>query len=242
VLKKSYPYEKNKKNRKQRINMYNISDYEPNNMTNKPKNMIVMPSNNTGFDAGYLFGKYIGKLAHLHNVERICEPKQGIPWALDNGVFGAWQGGKVWTEEPLYRFLDAYAAWKPSWVVVPDWVGDRDLTLQRWYQHVDALKAYGVPLAMAVQDGMTIEDVPSDCDVVFVGGSTSWKWRNLRMWTENFPRVHVGRVNSLRLLLMAEKSGAESCDGTGWFRDPTRTKELEFYLSGNHDQGDLFEL
>ena len=81
-----------------------------------------------------------------------------------------------------------------------------------------------------------------DCDVVFVGGSTSWKWRNLRMWTENFPRVHVGRVNSLRLLLLADKSGADSCDGPGWCRDPTRTKELEFYLSGNHDQGDLFEL
>jgi hypothetical protein len=76
-----------------------------------------------------------------------------------------------------------------------------------------------------------VSDVPYNADIVFIGGSTSWKWRTLRTWTGAFPRVHVGRVNSRRLLEMAENCGAESCDGTGWFRDPTRTKELEFYLS-----------
>jgi len=201
--------------------------------------MIIMPSNNTGFDAGLLFGRYPDRLAHLHSVDSIREPKQGIPWALDNGVFGAFTSGRTWSEEPLYSFLDSYAAWKPSWVVVPDWVGDREKTLELWGQHAPALKAFGVPLAIAVQDGMTPADVPADAEVVFVGGSTSWKWRNLPMWTNAFKRVHVGRVNSLRLLLMAEKSGAESCDGTGWFRDPTRTKELEFYLSNNHNQPEL---
>lgn len=201
--------------------------------------MIIMPSNNTGFDAGLLFGRYPDRLAHLHSVDSIREPKQGIPWALDNGVFGAFTSGRTWSEEPLYSFLDSYAAWKPSWVVVPDWVGDREKTLELWDQHAPALKAFGVPLAIAVQDGMTPADVPTDADVVFVGGSTSWKWRNLPMWTKAFKRIHVGRVNSLRLLLMAEKSGAESCDGTGWFRDPTRTKELEFYLSTNHNQPEL---
>lgn len=201
--------------------------------------MIVMPSNNTGFDAGFLFGKHPGKLAHLHSVDRIVEPKPGIPWALDNGVFGAWQSGKNWSEEPLYDFLDHYAAWKPHWVVVPDWVGDRDETLRRWDQHAPALQSFGVPLAMAVQDGMTAADVPSECAVVFIGGSTSWKWRTLREWTDAFPRVHVGRVNSIRLLKIAEKAGAESCDGTGWFRDPTRTAELARYLDGIEDNLEL---
>ena len=202
--------------------------------------MVVMPSNNTGFDAGFLFGKYPGRLAHLHSVERPVEPKIGIPWALDNGVFGAWSSGKPWSEEPLYRYLDDYAAWKPSWVVVPAWVGDRDETLRRWDQHAPALQAYGVPLAMAVQDGMTPADVPDECEVVFVGGSTSWKWRHLKMWTASFRRVHVGRVNSLRLLMMAEAAGAESCDGTGWFRDPVRTAELKKYLEGVEIHPDLW--
>lgn len=194
--------------------------------------MIVMPSNNTGFAAGFLFAKHPGKLAHLHSVDSPREPLLNIPWAMDNGVYGAFKSGRKWSEEPLYSYLDDYAAWKPSWVVVPDWVGDRDETLRRWDQHAPALQAFGVPLAMAVQDGMTPADVPRECDVVFVGGNTSWKWRSLPMWTSSFPRVHVGRVNSMRLLLMAEKAGAESCDGTGWFRDPVRTAELKSYLEG----------
>lgn len=200
-----------------------------------------MPSNCVGFNAGYLFGKYPGRLAHLHSVDRIAEPIQGIPWALDNGVFGAYKAAKPWSEEPLYDFLDRYAAWKPLWVVVPDWVGDRNETLRRWDQHAPALQAFGVPLAMAVQDGMIPDDVPNECSVVFVGGSTSWKWRSLPMWTSSFPRVHVGRVNTIKLLLQAENSGAESCDGTGWFRDPKRLAELTSYLSHDHNHPDLFK-
>jgi hypothetical protein len=223
--------------------MFNVNDTTPNN-TNfanfqpLPK-MIVMPSNCVGFNAGYLFGQYPGRLAHLHNVDRMSEPIRGIPWALDNGVFGAFSGGKQWSEEPLYRFLDAYSLWNPSWVVVPDSIGNRDETLRMWDAHAPALQAFGVPLAMAVQDGMTPADVPKEATIVFVGGSTSWKWRNLKMWTAAFPRVHVGRVNSLRLLLMAEKSGAESCDGTGWFRSPDRLAELTSYLANNHHHPEL---
>jgi len=202
--------------------------------------MIVMPSNCVGFNAGYLFGKHPGRLGHLHSVDRLAEPIQGIPWALDNGVFGAYKNGTKWSEEPLYDFLDRFAAWKPLWVVVPDSIGNRDETLRKWEEHAPALKAFGVPLAMAVQDGMTPADVPAECAVVFVGGSTSWKWRSLPMWSESFPRVHVGRVNTINLLLQAENAGAESCDGTGWFRDPTRLAELTSYLSHDHNHPDLF--
>lgn len=201
-----------------------------------------MPSNNTGFAAGFLFGKHPGRLGHLHSVESPREPINGIPWAMDNGVFGAWASGKKWSEEPLYKYLDEYSAWKPLWVVVPDWVGDRDQTLRLWDQHAPALQSFGAPLAMAVQDGMTPADVPKECSVLFVGGSTSWKWRNLPMWTSSFNRVHVGRVNSIRQLLMAENAGAESCDGTGWFRDPHRTAELARYLSHDHNHPDLWNV
>jgi len=216
--------------------MYNIDNYEPNN---KPKKMTVMPSNCVGFNAGYLFGKHPDRLAHLHSVDRLSEPIRGIPWALDNGVFGAFTAGKEWSEEPLYRFLDAYSLWSPMWVVVPDCITNRDETLRMWDAHAPALQAFGVPLAMAVQDGMTPDDVPKEASIVFVGGSTSWKWRNLPMWAESFKRVHVGRVNSLRLLLMAEKSGAESCDGTGWFRAPDRLAELSSYLEKDHHHPEL---
>jgi hypothetical protein len=200
-----------------------------------PELMIVMPSNCAGFNAGFLFGQHPGRLAHLHSVDRLAEPIHSIPWALDNGVFGAFSTGKEWSEEPLYKFLDRFSAWNPLWVVVPDSIGNRDETLRLWDIHAPAMQAFGVKMAMAVQDGMTPADVPSEAEVVFVGGSTSWKWRSLPEWTSQFPRVHVGRVNSLRLLLMAENSGAESCDGTGWFRDPTRLRELTSYLSCDHN-------
>jgi hypothetical protein len=77
---------------------------------------------------------------------------------------------------------------------------------------------------------MTPDDVPDDADIVFVGGTTEWKWKNILMWTKNFKRVHVGRVNSYGLLWKAHEAGAESCDGTGWFREPSRTRELVSYL------------
>ena len=105
------------------------------------------------------------------------------------------------------------------WVVVPDVVADRSGTLREWEIHAPKLLNMGHTLAMAVQNGMTQADVPESASVVFVGGTTEWKWRNLKMWTDNFSRVHVGRVGSERLLWMAHDAGAESCDSTGWGRE-----------------------
>jgi hypothetical protein len=198
--------------------------------------MQVMISNNTGFEAGRLFGMFPDRIAHLHSCDSMREPKPLVPWALDNGVFGAWSHGREWSEEPFYKALDGYSDYKPLWAVVPDWVGDREKTLELWDKHWRAVSMFGVKLAFAVQDGMTVEDVPKNADVIFVGGTTSWKWRHLRQWTDNFNRVHVGRVNSRRLLEQAEDAGAESCDGTGWFRDPKRTYELEQYLKAPKNQ------
>ncbi len=93
-------------------------------------------------------------------------------------------------------------------------------------------------MAIAVQDGMTPSDVPKEASVIFVGGTTSWKWRNLKTWTENFPRVHVGRVNTYKLLWMAHDAGAESADGTGWFRgDAKQLAGLTKYLEESSGAG-----
>ena len=209
-----------------------MSHFLVNRIAERPNHkMVIMPSNNTGFEAGRLFGMFPQRMAHLHSVDSLREPRKNTPWASDNGVFGAWSNNRKWSEEPFYNFLDSYAAWKPLWAVVPDWVGDKDRTLALWDEHWHAVAAFNVPLAFAVQDGMVATDVPSNADVVFIGGSTAWKWKTLPMWTSSFPRVHVGRVNSRNLLELAEAAGAESCDGTGWFRHPKRTLELEKYLT-----------
>jgi hypothetical protein len=87
---------------------------------------------------------------------------------------------------------------------------------------------------------MTPRDVPANAHTVFVGGSTPWKWRNLKTWTSEFPHVHVGRVNTHRLLWMAHMAGAESCDGTGWFRGcQQQLRGLWRYLEESHGGGVL---
>jgi hypothetical protein len=178
-----------------------------------------MPSNNTGFEAGVIFGQHPTRMAHLHSADKITEPKANFPWSLDNGVFGAFTRGVDWSEEPFYHFLDRYASHKPTWVVVPDSVGNAEKTLHMWGIHNKAVRGFGVPTAFAAQDGMAPSDCPPEADMIFLGGSTSWKWQNLPAFAKfhGKQRIHVGRVNTYRLLWMAHPHAA-SCDGTGWFR------------------------
>jgi hypothetical protein len=190
--------------------------------------MIIMPSNNTGFIAGSVYGRFPDRIAHLHNIDRWVTPP--IRFAVDNGVFGCYTTGREWDEINWRKQLAKAAPYKPMWTVVPDWVGNKELTLERWGIFAPEVKLLRIPLAFAAQDGMTPDDVPEDAEIVFVGGTTEWKWKNILMWTKNFKRVHVGRVNSYGLLWKAHEAGAESCDGTGWFREPSRTRELVSYL------------
>jgi hypothetical protein len=162
-------------------------------------------------------------------------PTHYLPYALDNGAFPAWRKGLPWDEEGWLRLMDraAEARTRPLWAVVPDVVTNREATLERWHKYAPMMKERGLPLAIAVQDGMTAEDVPEDATVVFVGGSTEWKWRTLPRWTARFKRVHVGRVNTLKWLIECEDLGVESVDGTGWFRgDPEQTRELIRWVTG----------
>jgi hypothetical protein len=194
----------------------------------------VMPSNNSGMQIGHLAGKYPNRLGWLISPDGWRKPPTWMPYALDNGAFGAWEKKRPWDEGKFIDLLERAARHqRPLWVVVPDVVTDRAATLAMWDEWsprvADLLP--GVPLAFAVQDGMTAEDVPAEAGVVFVGGSTAWKWRTVRMWTDSFPRVHVARVNSERKLWQCHEAGAESCDGTGWMRGgEERIEELERFM------------
>jgi hypothetical protein len=192
-----------------------------------------MPANNTGVRTGYLAGRFPSKIGHLFSPGGERGPLEFIPYSLDNGAYGAYLARKEWDCEAWVRLLDwaNISGQTPLWAIVPDVVGNKVATLRNWSQHAGTVARYGWKLAFAVQDGMVPNDVPNDADVIFVGGSTEWKWATVGLWCANFPRVHVGRVNTYRRLWQCHDLGAESIDGTGWMRgDQVQYRGLLAYL------------
>jgi hypothetical protein len=157
----------------------------------------------------------------LSNRDRTCGDRDCI---LDNGAYTAWKNGIEWNAEQWMKVVARLSKKdRLQWAVVPDVVADREATIDSWHQWAAYMKHdLGLSLAIAVQDGMTPADIPSDAgdsirpDVVFVGGSIEWKWRTLYKWVNAFPRIHVGKANSLRQLSAAHDAGVESVDGTGF--------------------------
>lgn len=149
-----------------------------------------------------------------------------MPYALDNDAFYSWTNKTPWDVKEWRATLDwaARQSHPPLWALVPDVVADREATLRNWDIFAPEVKKHGFKLAFAVQDGMIPADVPAGAEVIFVGGTTEFKWRTVAMWCWAFKRVHVGRVNQIEKLLLCEELGAESIDGTGWFRDNSRQR------------------
>jgi hypothetical protein len=183
--------------------------------------MIVMPANQTNELVHLWAGRYPGSLGHLFTPARKDRVRPWLPYALDNGRFAEAVNGIPFNESGFITHLERYA-WleqKPLWVVVPDVPFDGIETLKWWDIWEPRLRGFNIPLAIAVQDGMSVSDVLSiGPDVVFVGGTTDWKWKTVADWANAFPRVHVGRVNSPSKLYELNSLGVESCDGSGWFR------------------------
>lgn len=182
--------------------------------------MMVMPSNLVGMAAG-LEAEFPTRLGLFFSPGGLADPR-GLPTALDNGRYAAWSKGKAWRSSDYLTFLDRALRRvdDPVFAVVPDVVGDGPQTLKWWSRWEPRLSRLGLTLALAVQDGMTPESVHREVGepaVVFVGGTTRWKWETVRTWTKSFRRVHVGRVNTLRRLWLCHALGVESCDGTGWY-------------------------
>lgn len=208
--------------------------------------MMVMPANNSDALVHHLATKYPGTLGWIFSPGGFKEPRAWLPYVVDNGKYATWENGKEWSEESFFNLLDRcqLSKYKPDWVAVPDEVADKEKTLWLWNQYERRIRQYKFRLAFVVQDGMTPNDVPESADVVFVGGTTKWKWRNVALFCATFPRVHVGRVNWVDKLEYCERVGAESCDGTGFFRgDQIQKQQLVDFVSGirrHPKQGQLF--
>lgn len=191
---------------------------------------------------------------YRHRLGNLFSPggfwKNDLGFSLDNYVYSAWRKGIAWDESRFVKHLEKVklSGRVPDWVVCPDVVGDSAASLAKWSQWEPRLRAYGWPLAFAVQDGQSPESIPPSADLIFVGGSTEWKRKSISMWCRNFPRVHVARINTYRWLWYCHEQGAESVDGTGWFWQRKREyQDLLDYLAiteGETDRetGALFPL
>jgi hypothetical protein len=195
--------------------------------------VMVMPANHVSRKLREIHARHPGRIGHLFSPGCGCFA-MSLPYALDNGAWSAHKNNREWDQQAWYRHL----SWSerredaPIWIVVPDVVGSRDETLRKWERYSKIAADFG-PLAIAVQNGMTKADIPSDAEVIFVGGSRDWKRATAPYWTHHFARVHVGRVTTERWLRYYDRCGAESVDGTGFFRgDQEQLAGLERYLAG----------
>jgi hypothetical protein len=187
--------------------------------------LIIMPANNKSGIVHYFAGKYPGKIGLLLSPEGFDKgrPPFYMPYALDNGCF------KRWDEKAFFFMLrKATLTHKPLWVVCPDVVSNHEDTLSLWHKYNPRIKEYGFNLAFACQDGCEPKDVPNDAFCCFIGGSTEYKLENAHKFKGVAEWLHVGRVNSKERIEWAESIGADSIDGTGFFRDKSDKKYAAF--------------
>jgi len=189
--------------------------------------MMVMPSNNQSGVVHYLAGKYPNKVGMLCTPDSFIakgRPPYYMPYALDNGCFIKWD------ETAFFLMLRKISLLKekPLWVCVPDVVADAKKTTELWnkYSHLIKYKK-----AFVVQDGHNASDVPTGAYAAFVGGSTEWKIANAHKFKGVCEWLHIGRVNTESRLRWAEDIGADSVDGTGFFRGNKNQKNafIEFF-------------
>lgn len=152
-------------------------------------------------------------------------PREGEPWALDNGAFSDYLQGKDFDAARFAKVLRKVPpANRPDFAVIPDVVagGLRSLTYSCYWLRVWTLP-HGWPWYLAVQDGMEEKDIaPLVRDVagIFVGGSLDWKHRTAEAWVAfahaNGLPCHIGRVGTVEDLVWARRIGADSVDSTSW--------------------------
>lgn len=192
--------------------------------------MIVMTGAKSGASADALIAQMKSAgidFGFLHGPS--SDPVRTSIYALDNDCFansripGWW---KTKGEYSWFKLLDKIGTQKnkPLFCLLPDVVADWPRTVEMAWRYVGEVRDRGLPVAIALQDGCSLEAASFlSPDWFFVGGSTAWKWQNARRIVKfansSFGiRTHVGRVNGTERLRWCLDMGVDSCDGTGLAR------------------------
>ena len=190
--------------------------------------MMYMAANNSRVwhfrRAGYPMAWMFSPAGGWRNTERDGDT---MPYALDNGLYHApnERPKGMSALPPFYAMLSRAVASvnQPIFVVAPDkpYDGSATRVLSAKHRRHIRERGYGGRIALAVQDGMTPDDLDG-YGAVFVAGSTDWKWATAAEWVaEAHARgmwAHVARVNTIRRVRQCVDMHADSADGTGIWR------------------------
>lgn len=155
------------------------------------------------------------------------QPPPGQPWAADNGRFSK---PEDYTDEAYLAWLRKMPAKSCLFATAPDVVGNAGATLALSAPMYRRIREAGYRSALVAQDGLEhlTEFIPwDDFDCLFIGGTTAWKLSEAayQLGADAKRRgkwLHMGRVNSLRRMRLAEAMGCDSADGTVLKHDPNR--------------------
>ena len=152
--------------------------------------------------------------------------RDGRPWAGDNGALS---GGDA---DAFIAMLDAHRGYPNClFIAAPDVVkkyadgriiGNASATLAQFPRWARIIRAFGFPVALVLQDGITLADVPWDgLDAVFVGGSTEFKYSQVvcdivAVARAKGKHAHMGRVAGPGRWWHAQQIGIQSCDSSGY--------------------------
>lgn len=139
------------------------------------------------------------------------------PWAADSGRFNK---PETYTDEKYLAFLTRHqwAVDRCLFATAPDVMGDAEATWELSEPMFERIRGLGYPAALVAQDGLWEPDW-SRFDALFVGGTTEFKLSpEARALCHEAKRrgkwVHMGRVNSLKRMLIAKDFHCDSVDGT----------------------------
>lgn len=167
------------------------------------------------------------ELAVTHGVGLLLQPGSYKPAraqlypvnAVDNGAFTPPGQPDRFNEAKWLRYLDRCDR-SAMFAVAPDVPFDWQRSWARSEGYIDRIRDMGFPVALAMQNGVTVDEVPWDAaDVIFLGGDTEWKLSTEALYIANAARdrgvhVHMGRANSAKRFVRAVSMACDSADGT----------------------------
>jgi len=143
-------------------------------------------------------------------------PHGHCPLAADNGCFAR---PSLYSDRAYSKFLSTLPRTRMLFATARDVFGEHEATVRLAISGLRMIRDLGIPAAFVAQDGWQEGSTPWDeLDVLFVGGSTEFKFRSGRDAVLAAKRhnkwCHMGRVNSLIRLRAACGIGCHSADGT----------------------------